>query len=412
MTGLTAPKGQPGASPPSATPTLRPAAFYGLLGRTARQLAAETEADEASVLLSLLVAWGNIVGPTYRMPLGSGSVGTNLYVAVLGRTGSRKSEGLNAGHAFFSPVIPGWSPQHVLSGLSSGEGLIQHLVTHAGEPGDVRLLIKLSELGRLLRISQRGGETLSMVIREAWDGGALQSPRVKDPVGVDASHVSVIANITPDELAAEAQPQDWANGLINRFVLCYNESTKELPLGGEFEAAAEPLRQQWAAVWANLPPPERMALSPEAATQWRSLYHQIRERQRQAVYPPRLDTHILKLAMAYALADASTTVHLEDLAAGACIGEYHTEVLQQFQRLSRTGNDLADTIWWWFADHPDATPTRTEIQRKVCGGHTRSHALTTALQILVDQHLVDIQNAVVTDRQGRQRTIQHFRLVS
>jgi len=410
MTGLVTPK-EPGASPPSTTPTLRPAAFCGLLGRTARQLAAETEADEASVLLSLLVAWGNVVGPTYRMSLGSGSVGTNLYVAVLGRTGSRKSEGLNAGHAFFHPVIPGWSPQHVLSGLSSGEGLIQHLVTHAGEPSDVRLLIKLSEFGRLLRISQRGGETLSMVIREAWDGGALQSPRVKDPVGVDTSHVSVIANITPEELAAETQPQDWSNGLINRFMLCHNESSKELPLGGEFEATAEPLRQQWAAVWASLPPPERMTLTPEAAAQWGSLYHQIRERQRQGACPPRLDTHILKLSMVYALADAATTVRLEHLAAGACIGEYHTEVLRRFQHLSRTGNDLADAIWWWFADHPDATPTRTEIQRRACSGHTRSHALTTALQILVDHHLVEPVALVGTDRQGRQRTIQHFRLM-
>jgi hypothetical protein len=76
----------------------------------------------------------------------------------------------------------------VLHGLSSGEGLIyavrdraegenkkgEKMVVDEGVE-DKRLLVLEAELAGVLKVMNREGNTLSPVIRQAWDDGALQT---------------------------------------------------------------------------------------------------------------------------------------------------------------------------------------------------------------------------------------------
>jgi hypothetical protein len=63
-----------------------------------------------------------------------------------------------------------------------------------------RLLIKESEFAPALRVSDRHGNTLSAVVRDAWDTGDLGNLTKNDPAKTHGAHVSIIGHITKTEL--------------------------------------------------------------------------------------------------------------------------------------------------------------------------------------------------------------------
>jgi len=100
-------------------------------------------------------------------------------------------------------VDPDWAQDRVASGLSSGEGLIwavrnevrkrvpvkskgrhtgeyDEVVEHEGI-NDKRLLVMEGEFANALKVMQREGNTLSPVIRSAWDSGNLRSLTKNSP---------------------------------------------------------------------------------------------------------------------------------------------------------------------------------------------------------------------------------------
>jgi hypothetical protein len=74
--------------PPSAppNPTLREAALYGVAGMAVRALAPHTEAHPAAILLQLLAAFGNAVGPAPHCMVDATRHGLNLFVVLVGES--------------------------------------------------------------------------------------------------------------------------------------------------------------------------------------------------------------------------------------------------------------------------------------------------------------------------------------
>jgi hypothetical protein len=105
----------------------------------------------------------------------------NVFVVLVRETaGGRK--GTSHGHIrrAFETVDPQWGSTRILTGLSSGEGLIfavrdPQQINGQSDPGiaDKRLLVIETEFAGALRIMSRDGNTLSHQIRQAWDGGKL-----------------------------------------------------------------------------------------------------------------------------------------------------------------------------------------------------------------------------------------------
>src|SRR4029079_7044940 len=113
-----------------------------------------------------------------------------------------------------------WTNTRVLNGLSSGEGLIwavrdeitkEEAVRERGKPTgdyqtvvvdrgitDKRLLVLESEFASTLRVMGRDGNTLSAVIRQAWDIGDLRTMTKNCPAQASRAHISIIAHITKD----------------------------------------------------------------------------------------------------------------------------------------------------------------------------------------------------------------------
>ena len=136
-----------------------------------------------------------------------------------------------------------WTEERVLHGLSSGEGLIYAVrdrVEGENKKGetvvldegveDKRLLVLEAELAGVLKVMSREGNTLSPVIRQAWDDGTLQTLTKNSPMKATEAHVSIIGHITKAELLRHLTETEAANGFANRFVWLLVRRSKELPV--------------------------------------------------------------------------------------------------------------------------------------------------------------------------------------
>jgi hypothetical protein len=112
-----------------------------------------------------------------------------------------------------------WIKTRVHHGLSSGEGLIYTVrdrVKDEDKNGeakvldegveDKRLLVLEAELAGVLKVMRRVGNTLSPIVRQAWDDGDLQTLTKYDPMKATDAHVSliirVVSNPSTSRLAA------------------------------------------------------------------------------------------------------------------------------------------------------------------------------------------------------------------
>ena len=229
-------------------------AFHGVAGEIVRMAMPHTESDPAVILLQFLVGFGNLVG---RGPHAKAEVtrhGTNLALAIVGKTSrGRKGTGLRLTRYLLNDIDPTWAANRVTSGLSSGEGLIHsvrdpvevtdpikqrgHVTgyeTYIADQGetDKRLLVAEEEFARALSAMDREGNTLSMVVRSAWDGDNLRTLVVRNGLRATDPHISFIVQITTEELYERFSVSDQRNGVGNRFLWCLSRRSKQLPEGG------------------------------------------------------------------------------------------------------------------------------------------------------------------------------------
>ena len=196
-------------------PTLDDAALYGPAGEIVRGIDPYTEADPVAVLVNLLGAVGNVIGRGAHLKLGPDTHYLNLFVALVGETSkARKGTSWSPIKWLLHASEPVWADEHVANGLSTGEGLIyavrdrvesenadgNTIVSDAGV-ADKRLLVLEAELANVLKVMRRGGNTLSPIIRQAYNGGCLRTMTRNNPMKATGAHISIIGHITAAELA-------------------------------------------------------------------------------------------------------------------------------------------------------------------------------------------------------------------
>ncbi len=213
-------------------PELDEAAFHGLPGEIVRAMEPHTEADPVALLGNLLCAFGNAVERGAHLRIGEDTHHLNLFAAFVGESSkARKGMSWNYVRELVAAVDGEWARERVASGLSSGEGLIYAVRDRVegedknGDPvvvdegvSDKRLLAMESELAGLLKVMGRDGNTLSALIRQAWDGGHLRTLTKNSPLKATEAHISIIGHITKGELVRHLTETEAANGFANRFL--------------------------------------------------------------------------------------------------------------------------------------------------------------------------------------------------
>ena len=210
----------------SIKPVLGEKALSGPIGSIIKKLEGKTEAHSAALLAQFLCAYGNAIGVNPHFKVGPSEHRCGIYMCVVGST-AKARKGLSWGIVkhFMSGIDENWTEENIQSGLSSSEGLIFKLSNQIESSGDPRMLVIETEFASVLLQSKRNGNTLSATIRNAWDGGRLQTLTKSDPVLAEGYHFSIVSHITKVELDKLMSEADKYNGMANRFLWVFAERT-------------------------------------------------------------------------------------------------------------------------------------------------------------------------------------------
>lgn len=212
---------------------------------------------------------------------------------------------------------------------------------------------------------KRDGNTLSDVIRNAWDSRERLETLVKhSPTKATDATVSIVAHITTNELRAKLDETAIANGFANRFLFACVRRSKELPFGGTPEPAkmqtlGERLRAAFIAAQITIP------ITMDAAAQklWRAIYSELSKGGDDlfAFITARAEAQTVRLALVYALLDQAAVIGLPHLEAALALWRY-SEASVRFVFGDMLGDPTADTILETLRRRKPAGMSRTDIR--------------------------------------------------
>jgi len=305
---------------------LREEAFCGLAGEFVNLISPQTEADDAALLFSFLIAVGSIIGRAPYYQVGGTQHHVNLFVTLVGETGrSRKGTSWGECLRLAARVDEDWREQRISSGLCSGEGLINAVRDPTDDDAgiaDKRLLIAEGELSQALQAAGRNGNTLSAIIRLAFDSEPLRS-LAKNAFGCCLRpHISVLGHITVSELRRQLTTNDIANGFANRFLWVCVARSKCLPFGGNVDVPSlDTLAMHVRSAVAFAQAVEQVSFADEACDHWELCYPQLSEGKFGlfGAVVGRAEAQAVRLATLYALLDQCKQIRVSHLdAALAC----------------------------------------------------------------------------------------------
>jgi len=357
-------------------PKLDDKALHGLAGEIVWTVLPHTEADKVALLASGLVAYGNVIGRGAHMLIGADKHHLNLNIGLVGPTSKgRKGMSWNLTHGLIHAADPSWADDRVMGGLSSGEGLIyavrDRLVGEDAEgnskvldPGveDKRLMVVEGEFAGPLRTMTREGNTLSVLIRQAWDGGKLATLTKNSPLKATDAHISIIAHTTKIELLRQLSETDTQNGFANRFLWLLVRRSKKLPFGGGWSTVdvAPLIRKITPAV--EYGRKHREVVWGESARElWKEVYGDLSEGEPGlfGATTSRAEAQTVRLAALYATLDCSPTIEKPHLEAALALWDYaEASALLIFG--NATGDTVADRIVAALKVEPDGL-TRTDL---------------------------------------------------
>ena len=391
------------------------AAFYGLAGEIVRLIEPHTEADPVALLFQLLAAFGNVIGHDNYFVADGARHHLNLYGVLVGQSSKgRKGTSWNHIANLMERVDPEWRKNRIAHGLSSGEGLIwavrdqieetkpirergrntgeyETYIADQGE-ADKRLFVIESEFANVLKVMAREGNTLSSIIRSAWDSGDLRTMTKNSPARATGAHISLIGHITRDELRRLLTQTESANGFGNRFCWPAVTRSKCLPDGGaihtvDFDEVVAKLHLavSFAGDFVEI------TRDPEARKLWHAIYPTLSEGKpgMSGAVTGRAEAQVVRISAIYALLDKSRVIRPEHHEAAMALWRYCEQSAQWIFGTS-TGDRNADKILTALRHAPKGM-TKTEISVDVFNRHASSAEIDEALRLLHGLHLVSCQ---------------------
>jgi hypothetical protein len=353
-------------------------ALLGLPGEIVTALDQYTEADQAGLLGQLLTAFGNACGKGRFLTVEDDNHGTNLFLVLFGDSSNgRKGTSLSRIMRILERVDPPWRKERVKSGLVSGEGLIHHVrdATQTGEPSginapigepqDKRLLVSETEFAQVLNVMAREGNTLSAVLRNAWDGKDLTTLAKNSPEVATGAHVSIIGHITSTEITSLLSRNESANGFGNRFLWCKVKRSKILPFPKAIpEEILRLITEQLACALDFGKRPAQVILSETAIRLWEEMYTRLTE-ERFGMFgamTARAAPQVLRVALIYSIFARSEQIEPTHLEAAEAFWNYCDHSCKElFSR--RFDSRIAEPILTLLAETPSGL-SRTEISNR------------------------------------------------
>jgi hypothetical protein len=377
-------------------PVLDKAAYHGLAGDVVNTLAPHTESDPVALLLHYLVSFGNVVGRQPHYFIEGAEHYPVLFALLAGPTAKgRKGTAANRIRPIFDVADSDWAYNNVTSGISSGEGILHairddiygtdkktgmQVLVEAGVT-DKRLLLDEREFSSALDSMCRDGNVVSRIIRDAWDcPRVLRTLTKHNPTKVTNPHLSILGQITIDELQRKLDQGSMMSGFANRFLYACTRRSQLLPHGGMLDPAQQSrlgnaTREAVSAAQTFT----RIAMTEAAKALWSAIYPQLT-----ADVPGLLgaatargDAQTLRLSMVYALLDKAPQIDVAHIKAALALWNY-CEASARYIFGDYTGDVLADGILRALRNAGTTGMSRTDINNHF-GGHVTTPKIQAAL---------------------------------
>jgi hypothetical protein len=386
------------AEPP--WPTMGDDAYYGLAGDVVREIGPYTEADPVAILVQFLTCAGNIFGRSAYHKIEGSHHHANLFSVLVGETSkARKGTSWDRVCEIIRIADDRWYDERTKGGLSSGEGFIHEVRDERREwnkkegreeivdPGiaDKRLTITEPEFAGVLAVAERHGNTLSALLRKAWDGGILSTLTRNASLRATGAHISIVGHITVDELRARLTRTDTANGFANRFLFLLVRRSKVLPFGGSaLDSVIVDLGDRIKKAVVAASRIGRVDWTDAAANAWKAVYEQLSAGQQGLLgaVTSRAEAQCIRLALIYALLDGMASIELPHIKAALAVWEYaETSAAHIFG--ASLGDSVADEILRALQRNPEGM-SRTAI-RDLFGRNRSADRIGTALALLASK---------------------------
>jgi hypothetical protein len=400
---------------------LEDAAFYGLAGKIVRRIQPETEAHPAALLTDFLTGFGNLIGRTAYAVADGVRHYCNLYSISVGRSStSRKGTAWKRILPVLAMIDDDWVKDNIESGLSSGEGVIHRIrnkieetkpirekgrltgeyETVTTDPGvdDKRLQIIETEFCSALKVMNREGNTLSPVLRAAWDGDDLGTLTKHSRERATNPHVSLIGHITREELRRSLNEVEAANGFGNRQLWIAARRWQNLPKGGQIPAIADFLDPLGNALLFAQTCGE-LKRDDEAEELWARVYPELSEDKPGLLgaITSRAAAQTLRLSLIYAVLDCSLLVRVPHLQAALAVWRY-AEASARWIFETGTGSKVADRILAALITSGSKGLTKSQIVHDLFNRNVTKFTIDEALRLL---HYLSLAHCQMESTKGR-----------
>ena len=406
------------AAEPKWPADLEPEAFHGIVGKLVRLIAPETEADPAGLHASILTATGNVIGRGPHFRIGADRHHPALYAGIVGKTSGGKGMSMGLAKHVTAPADTEWAKNRRVDGLSTGEGLIYHvrdareerrlakeeeanradddgMITELVDPGvaDKRVFVTAGELAQTLTAASREGNTLSPIFRSLWDDGDAQSLTKSAPIRTTGAHVSIVANITEEELKKKLNATEMANGFGNRFFWVCVKRARKLPLGGDLrDEDLDPLIAELTAAVREARRIREMGMSLDAQRLWSAAYNDELTAERDGLFGAitgRAHAISLRFAVLFAALDNSHVIEVPHVEAALATWR-RSEQSAAYLFGGSTGDHLTDRLLKLLTEAGSAGMKKSEI-REALGSHAfTAKRINNALETLKKNGSADL----------------------
>lgn len=393
-------------------PEVDPVALYGLAGDIVRAIEPHSEADPAALLLQTLVAFGNCVGRSPYFRVEGDRHHLNLSAVIVG-VSSKARKGTSWGQVrrAFKSVDEDWISDCVQAGVSTGEGLIwavrdpiekkepvkekgrvtgyQTIIADHGVE-DKRLLVQEPEFAKVLRVMAREGNTLSPVIRQAWDSGDLRVLTKTSAARATGAHISIVGHITAEELRRNLDETESANGFANRILWAQARRSKFLPEGGSLkESDLKPLQSRLSEAIQIARQCTEITRDEGARKLWCEVYRDLSSGYSGlfGAVTSRAEAQVLRLSCVYALLDGLHVIGRQHLEAAIAVWKY-CEDSARFIFGQATGDRTADVILDALSEAGEQGLTKTQLS-DLFSRKKQAAEINRALTLLQERGLIN-----------------------
>jgi hypothetical protein len=408
-------------------PTLQEDALHGFAGDFVRLATRKSEADPVAVLVTFLCWFAVEVGSRVFLRVGDTKHYARIMAAIVGDT-SKARKGTS--HGPVAKLFEGLSSLTSLSSLdryqcarttpgplSSGEGLIYAVRDPIEKPvhdretrtttsqvvdtgvADKRLMVVDEELGGALSCTKREGNTLSTVVRCAWDHGNLDPLTKTSKISATGAHIGITAHITRNELRRKLEEGEAFNGFANRFLWVCARRNGLVPFPEPMpEKELWSLQRTLYDILVEAQTFTEMTISSESKSMWEHVYPIISSDHDglAGAVINRGEAQVMRLSMIYALLYKSRIIEIQHLKAALALWDYCKR--------------SAEYIFYGF----EADPITDKIYKKVLeagqvewvdlyglfSNHASRHGIDRAVNDLIGKHKVEL---MTVPTQGRPR---------